>query len=60
MSEQRVAVLKARIAAREGKPGYKRNVAALRNELIALTTSMAAEGAKSNDPTPDPENLPGA
>lgn len=35
-NESRIAILKARIAEREGKPGYKRNVEALKAELAKL------------------------
>lgn len=35
--DSRVAILKARIAEREGKAGYKRNVVALKAELVKLT-----------------------
>lgn len=36
-NEGRIAIIKARIAEREGKPGYKRNVEALKAELVKLT-----------------------
>lgn len=41
MSPGRVALIQARIAEREGKPGYKRNVAALKAELAKLTNPKA-------------------
>lgn len=44
-SPGRIAIIKARIAARDGKPGYKRNVAALKAELTKLQAQDAAKPA---------------
>lgn len=51
MSDARIAIIKARINERDGKPGYKRNLAALKSELAKL------EMAKSSVPSADPQDM---
>lgn len=46
-NEQRIAQIKTAIATREGKPGYTRNVEALKAELAKLT----AEASRTANPT---------
>lgn len=40
--DQRIAQLQSTIAARQGRPGYARNVAAMRAELAKLQAAKAA------------------
>lgn len=55
MSDARIAKLNATIAARQNKPGYARNVAAMKAELSKLQVAKAAEKAKPASPTVTPE-----
>lgn len=57
MSDARIAKLQATIAARQNKPGYARNVAALKAELAGLQVARAAEKAKPASPIATTENL---
>lgn len=51
MSDVRIAQLLAKIAAREGKTGYARNVSALKSELAKLQVSKAiAAVSPATDP----------
>ena len=48
---RRIADLQNRIAARDGKPGYKRNVAALKAELAKLQKDIATQAVESSSRT---------
>lgn len=50
--DQRIAELKSKIGARKGKPGYKRNVAAMEAELAKHQTAKASAAVK---PKPEPK-----
>lgn len=51
-NDGRISLLKARIAEREGKPGYKRNVAALKTELQKLAKVNGPTAANKNPVPP--------
>lgn len=44
MSAARIEQLQAKLAAREGKPGFKRNAQALRAEIARLQAQEAGHG----------------
>lgn len=48
--DARIAIIKARIAEREGKPGYKRNVEALKAELAKLAAVPAEQPTQAAQP----------
>jgi hypothetical protein len=53
MSDVRIAQLQARIASREGKPGFTRNVAALKTELAKLQIAKASAEVNRTQTTND-------
>lgn len=54
MLAARIATVSARIAAREGKPGYTRNVAALKAELAKLEKAQRDAAANPTAATKNP------
>lgn len=68
MPAARIAQIESMIAARDGQPGYKRNVMALKAELERLTqiqdwqtfTSPERESAVDTSPTVDSQDSPAA
>lgn len=47
-TDRRIADLTNKISARDGKPGYKRNVEAMRTELLRLNKAKAQKSASSS------------
>lgn len=56
MPDVRIAQIETMIAAREGVPGYKKNLVALKAELSRL---QGVRAAQSNDPSADPQESAG-
>lgn len=62
MPAARIAQIESMIAARDGQPGYKRNVVALKAELARLTEiqDLATFAAPDPSPTVDSQDSPAA
>lgn len=65
MPAARIAQIQDMITARDGKPGYKRNVIALKAELARLTEiqdlqTFAALAAESSSPMLESQDSPAA